>query len=79
MSAILGPCGKMETVEPLYVRVHPRDNVAIIANAEGLPAGTAFPCGLELTEAIPQSHKMALRDLAPGEAIVRYGEVIGHA
>ncbi|MEK7750454.1 MAG: galactarate dehydratase, partial [Acidobacteriota bacterium] len=66
-------------MEPLYVRVHQRDNVAIVANPEGLPAGTSFPCGLELTEAVPQAHKLALRDLVPGEAIVRYGEVIGHA
>ncbi|MCX6637106.1 MAG: galactarate dehydratase [Acidobacteria bacterium] len=69
----------MEAVEPLYVRVHLRDNVAIVANPEGLPAGTSFPCGLELTEAIPQAHKVALCDLAQGAAIVRYGEVIGHA
>ena len=69
----------MEAVEPLYVRVHQRDNVAIVANAEGLPAGTSFPCGLELTEAVPQAHKVALCDLAQGAAIVRYGEAIGCA
>ena len=69
----------MEAVEPLCVRVHQRDNVAIIANPEGLPAGTSFPCGLRLTEAIPQAHKTALCDLAQGAAIVRYGEVIGYA
>jgi len=69
----------MEAVEPLYVRVHQRDNVAIVANPEGLPAGTSFPCGLELIEAIPQAHKVALCDLARGAAIVRYGEAIGYA
>ena len=30
-------------------------------------------------EAIPQANKIALRDLAEGEPLVRYGEVIGHA
>lgn len=65
-------------MEPLYIRIHGRDNVAIIVNPEGLPAGTIFPCGLMLSEAIPQAHKVALRDLEKGAAIVRYGEVIGH-
>lgn len=66
-------------MKPLYVRVHARDNVAIIVNAEGLPAGTGFDSGLRLREAIPQSHKVALSPIARGEAVVRYGEVIGLA
>ena len=39
-------------VEPLYVQVHARDNVAIIVIPEGLPAGTTFQNGLALAEAI---------------------------
>lgn len=66
-------------MEPLYVKVHERDNVAIIVNPEGLPAGAGFASGLRLTEAIPQSHKVALSDLAEGEPVRRYGEVIGLA
>jgi galactarate dehydratase len=66
-------------VKPLYVRVHERDNVAVIVNPEGLPAGTVFADGLTLTEAIPQSHKVALSDIAQGQRVVRYGEVIGQA
>jgi galactarate dehydratase len=66
-------------VEPLYIRVHPEDNVAIVANPEGLPAGTAFPCGLRLAEAVPQSHKVALHALEEGAPVVRYGQVIGFA
>ncbi len=65
--------------DPLYIKVNPEDNVAIIVNAGGLPAGTAFPCGLTLLEHVPQGHKVALRDLAQAEAIIRYGEVIGYA
>jgi galactarate dehydratase len=53
--------------------------VAIIVNEGGLPAGTQFPCGLELIEAVPQGHKVALCDIAAGEPILRYGEVIGLA
>jgi galactarate dehydratase len=65
-------------VEPLYVKVNARDNVAIIVNPEGLAAGAGFADGLALTEAIPQSHKVTLRYLEQGEPVIRYGEVIGH-
>lgn len=65
--------------EALFIKVHPEDNVAIIVNAGGLPAGTVFPGGLVLIEHVPQGHKVALRDLAQDEAILRYGEIIGYA
>ena len=64
---------------PLALRMHPADNVAIVANDGGLPAGTALPGGPVLREAVPQGHKVALADLAAGEAVRRYGVVIGHA
>ncbi len=64
---------------PRYIQVNPRDNVAIIVNDEGLPKGAGFPSGLTLVEAIPQSHKVALDDIAEGAPIRRYGEIIGHA
>ena len=64
---------------PLYIRMHPADNVAIVANDGGLPPGTRFACGLELRERVPQAHKVALADIAAGGAVVRYGVVIGHA
>lgn len=66
-------------MQPLYVRVQPEDNVAIIVNAGGLEAGTVFADGLRLRERIPQAHKVALRDLAEGSAVVRYGVTIGYA
>ncbi|MGO4814740.1 galactarate dehydratase [Cupriavidus sp. 2MCAB6] len=64
---------------PLYIRIHELDNVAIVANDGGLPAGTVFPCGLTLRERVPQGHKVALADLAAGDAVVRYNVVIGYA
>jgi galactarate dehydratase len=64
---------------PRYIRVHPRDNVGIVVNPEGLPAGTRFPDGVTLGEFIPQGHKVALRDLCEGEAVIRYGHPIGSA
>lgn len=64
---------------PILVRMHADDNVAIVANAGGLPAGTPLPDGgPTLVEAVPQGHKVALADLAEGDAVRRYGVVIGH-
>ena len=51
---------------PLYIKVHASDNVAIIVNAVGLPAGTTFSDKLVLTEHVPQGHKVALTDFAQG-------------
>ncbi|TDQ59802.1 galactarate dehydratase [Mesocricetibacter intestinalis] len=65
--------------KPLYIKVHPTDNVAIIVNSNGLPAGTAFDDGLTLTEHVPQGHKVALQDIKKDAEIIRYGEVIGYA
>jgi galactarate dehydratase len=66
-------------VKPLYIQVHPRDNVAIIVNPDGLPEGTQFADGLMLKERIPQSHKVALRDIERGDPVRRYGQIIGLA
>ena len=66
-------------VTPLYVQVHPSDNVAIIVNPEGVTTGASFPTGLTAREAVPQAHKITLGDIASGEPIVRYGQIIGHA
>ena len=64
---------------PLYIRVHPLDNVAIVVNDGGLPEGAVFADGLALRERVPQGHKVALADLAENEAVVRYNVVIGYA
>ncbi|RZL95747.1 MAG: galactarate dehydratase, partial [Variovorax sp.] len=48
---------------PLYITMHDRDNVAIVANDGGLPAGTVFPSGLTLVDKVPQAHKVALADI----------------
>lgn len=66
-------------MDPLYVQINPRDNVGIVVNAEGVGAGAQFASGLTAAEAIPQSHKVTLRELAPGEPVLRYGYVIGYA
>ncbi|MBL0419099.1 galactarate dehydratase [Ramlibacter sp. AW1] len=64
---------------PLYIRMHEADNVAIVVNEGGLPAGAQFPCGLRLRERVPQGHKVALVDLPDGAEVRRYNVPIGRA
>ena len=65
--------------QPRYIKLNERDNVAIVVNDFGLPAGSRFDCGLTLCAFVPQGHKTALVDIADGAPIIRYGEVIGYA
>ncbi len=65
--------------KPLYIRMHANDNVAIVVNDGGLGAGTEFPGEFVLQNRVPQGHKIALVDLAEGDAIRRYDVVIGYA
>jgi len=66
-------------MEPLYIKMDERDNVAIVANDGGLPAGAAFADGLTLVERVPQGHKVALVDFAAGDPVLRYNVTIGRA
>ncbi len=61
------------------VRMHPSDNVAVVATRGGLAAGQAVDDGLLLREAVPQGHKVALRRIEAGEAVRRYDVPIGYA
>ncbi|HVG03460.1 MAG TPA: hypothetical protein VM937_00820, partial [Burkholderiaceae bacterium] len=49
--------------EPLTIRMHERDNVAIVANDGGLAPGAVLSSGLVLRDRVPQGHKVALLDL----------------
>ena len=69
----------MDGQTPRYLKLRDEDNVAIVTNNGGLPAGTRFPDGLELVEDVPQAHKTALTDIAKDEPIIRYGVAIGYA
>jgi galactarate dehydratase len=72
--------GKREIIDqPRYIKLNERDNVAIVVNDFGLPAGSRFACGLTLRAFVPQGHKTALVDIAEGAPILRYGETIGYA
>ena len=58
-------------------RLHPRDNI-VVALA-GLAAGAALEGHVTAREAIPAGHKVAIRDIAAGEAVLKYGQIIGTA
>ena len=64
---------------PLTIRVHERDNVAIVVDPEGIADATVLPNGLTVRERIPQSHKIAFANLDPGDPVLRYGQIIGYA
>ncbi|RYY72982.1 MAG: galactarate dehydratase, partial [Comamonadaceae bacterium] len=64
---------------PLSITMHAADNVAIVANVGGLPAGAVLAGGLVLRDAVPQGHKVALVDLPEGAAVRRYDVPIGYA
>jgi hypothetical protein len=72
---------EMDELSVLAIRVHPRDNVAVVAadvragNAVRLDDGTE----LRAVQAIARGNKVALRPIAGGEAVIRYGEEIGTA
>ncbi len=58
----------------------PADNVATVVAA--VKPGTAVAAGdatVTVTENIPFGHKFALRAIKKGEAIKKYGEIIGLA
>ncbi len=61
---------------PDFIHIHPKDNVAVALRP--IPAGTVFQ-GITAAAEIPQGHKMALKPLAEGDQVVKYGFSIGHA
>jgi galactarate dehydratase len=68
-----------QATKPLTISMHPSDNVAIVANDGGLPAGTVLTTGLVLKDKVPQGHKVALIDLKADAPVLRYGIPIGYA
>ena len=58
------------------IRLHPDDDVAVVRRR--LLAGEVAD-GITLKTAVPAAHKVALRDLAAGDPIRKYGQFIGRA
>lgn len=65
---------------PHAVQLRPEDNVAIAAHP--LPAGQEFRCNgssFRLSRRIGMGHKVALQPIPSGEAVLKYGQIIGFA
>jgi altronate hydrolase len=62
----------------LTIRLHPADDV-VIARVE-LPAGTMVPReNIRVGVRVPPGHKVAVRDVAKGQPVHRYNQIIGFA
>jgi altronate hydrolase len=83
-ASILSPQPGAVTLHTVAVHLHPLDDVAIARTF--LHPGTLIQLGAELgggeitlSAAIPAGHKLALRSVAAGQPVRRYGQVIGFA
>jgi altronate dehydratase small subunit len=66
---------------PRAFQIHPDDNVATLlddADAEIQILG-AQPREIRLLEKTSRGHKVALKDLSAGDAVIKFGARIGHA
>jgi altronate hydrolase len=63
--------------QPPVIRLSPQDNV-VIARATLLP-GAPIGDNLAARGRIPAGHKIAVQPIQPGEAVRRYGQIIGFA
>ncbi|MDZ4803192.1 MAG: UxaA family hydrolase, partial [Bryobacteraceae bacterium] len=71
---------KLPTAQNSAIQLHPTDNIAV-ARVPLSPGQVLDIGGLAVTlrEPVPAGHKVAVRDIALGDAIVRYGQVMGRA
>jgi len=79
MSMSTEDMGAAAAMQPVLV-LDARDNVANALRA--LDAGTEVTAGTATVMArvaIPMGHKIAVRDIAEGESVVKYGHSIGRA
>ncbi len=61
---------------PRVLRLHPEDNVVVSIDPI-LPGATVE--GLAAVSRVPKGHKMATRAIAEGEAVKKFGQIIGFA
>lgn len=60
-----------------FIRIHADDDV-VIARTQ-LVGGTMLEGGVTVSGLVPPGHKVAVRAIAKGQPVRRYGQVIGHA
>lgn len=67
-------------IDSRLIRLHPADNVLTVIKT--LEPGTEIAIGdtrVKVAALLPIGHKIAARDLAPDEKILKYGAPIGSA
>jgi altronate hydrolase len=57
--------------------LNPADNVAVALS--NLDAGMETPQGVVTSKRVPRGHKFSVRPIASGEAVVKFGQIIGFA
>ncbi len=57
--------------------LNPQDNLLVAL--ETIDAGTALGGGLVASQRVPRGHKLAARPIAEGEAVLKFGQIIGFA
>ncbi len=68
------------SLTPEVILHNPRDNLCVAAC--DLPVGRRVTAGggtIELAQAVPQGHKVALSAIATGEPAIKFGQIIGFA
>jgi len=67
----------MSRASAITLLLNPADNVAVaLAN---LDAGASTPNGTIVSKRVPRGHKFAVKPIAAGEAVVKFGQIIGFA
>lgn len=62
----------IDNVASIFAEINAGDTVEVLARDGGIDA-------VRVHQDIPYGHKVALRDIAPGKTVVKYGESIGIA
>ena len=65
------------TDQPFALHLNEEDNILIALRT--VPEGTVLPFDVVAREKIPAGHKIALCPIAPGENVLKYGQIIGAA
>ena len=66
---------------PKFIVLNEKDNVAVALEPckKGELAMLASGLTLRLRNDIPFAHKVCIKDLKPGEKVIKFGEIIGEA
>ncbi|MGV8952806.1 MAG: UxaA family hydrolase, partial [Cypionkella sp.] len=67
----------MTRPQPRTLLLNTADNIAVaLANLE---VGSDTPQGPKIVRRVPKGHKFAVRAIGQGEAILKFGQIIGFA